>query len=356
MWRLLAIACAVAACSSASVDPAAYAQELPPPRDLDATSRQRAAELADAALAAAAAGRFDAAARDAGAALEIDPRQAPAHAALGLGYMHAAQAQTPPDLVGWRRAEGELRQAVELAPEQAEVRLALARFYVADGHGRAAAEVLAPLLARQPQHVEALRLAALIAYEAGEERRARGYLARLHAVLPDDAQTLYRLANCEATVAERQTDDKARALAWRHVVELFQRYRLLAAGDVDGALGEAQARMRLWLLAGKPAGDAELTQALALYRAAQQLDADSADATYGEGFACEESGDLEAAEAAYRRALRQRPTHVASLLNLAALLATRGDRAGARELWQTALRAGLTPGERRRVQGLLVDG
>ncbi|MEZ5966531.1 MAG: tetratricopeptide repeat protein [Planctomycetota bacterium] len=355
MRRLLALACALAACSSPSVDPGAYAKELPPAPELDATARQQADALGDAALSAAVAGALDAARRDADAALAIDPRQARARAALGVCGMHDAQAQTPPELLAWRRAEGDLRQAAELAPGDAEILLALARFYAADGHGRAASDVLTPLLAQQPQHVAALRLAGLLAYEASEERRARGFLARLHALVPDDAQALYRLAICEATVAERLPDAGARVQAWQHVVELFQRYRVLAGGDPQGVLGEAQARVRLWQLGGEKADEGELAAVRALYRAAQRLDSSSVDAVYGEGYASEESGDLPAAESAYRRALALQPTHVPSLLNLAALLASRGDRAAARELWQTALGAGLTPTERRKVAALAAD-
>lgn len=354
---VLGFVCLGAGCSSASIDPRAYAADLPAPATLDAAARTQANQVADAAFAAAQAGRFPSARENADAALALDPGLARAVAALGLASMHEAQADTPPDLVAWRRAEGQLRRAQALAPDDAEVALALARFYLADGHGRAALDVLVPLLVTQPQHQDALRLAGLVAYEAGEERRARGYLARLNGLAPNDAQTLYRLANCEATVAERAPDDTAKKTAWLHVVELFAHYRALAPDDSQGYLGQAQAQMRVWQLGGKSEDDAPLQAALALYRTAQDLDAVAPEACYGEGFVREEMGDIDGAEAAYRRALERQPTHVDSLLNLAALLATKGELEGARALWQTSLRAGLTPSERRKVQALLTaDG
>jgi len=356
MQRLPVLACLVAACAGPSPDPQRYAGDLPPERQLDGDTRRRADELGAAALSAAMAGAFAAAERDAAAALEIDPRQGQGHAALGLAAMHAAQAETPPALDPWHRAEGELLLAARLVPDDVEVLMALARFYVADGHGRAALDVLARALVQVPQHRDALRLAGVVAYEASEERLARGYLARLHALVPDDAMTLYRLASCEAVVAERTTDRAAKQQAWQHVLELCERYRGLAPSDAQGLLAEARARLRLVELRGGEADDAELERVEAIYAAAADLDPTSADAAYGRGYVRELRGDAAGAEASYRAALGRQPAHAPSLLNLAALLAARGDRAAAEELWRTALRAGLTANERRRVRQLLDGG
>ena len=54
-----------------------------------------------------------------------------------------------------------------------------------------------------------------------------------------------------------------------------------------------------------------------------------------------------------RLALTRNATHAPSLLNLAALHATAGELDRARPLWERALRTGLTPFERRKVEALL---
>ncbi len=331
------------------------AQDLPPAANLDEPTRAQAQAqtLGASALAAATNGEFAQARDQADAALSLDPRQPHAHAANGVLSMHAAQAENPPMLSAWRRAEGELLRANALAPDAADVALALTRFYVAEGHGRAALDVLERVLLRQPKHVAALRLAGMVAYEASEERRARPYLARLLAEQPEDAESLYRLACCEAVVAERLSDEAAKPAAWRNVAELFQRHRGLAPTDVQGALGEAQARFRLWELAGKKANDADLRTALELYRVASRLHVGQPESAHGEGVVLEAVGDVSGAEAAYGEALRRQATHAPSLLNLAALLAERGALDAARTLWEKALRAGLTPNEKNKVEALL---
>jgi tetratricopeptide (TPR) repeat protein len=357
MRRLFPLALGIAACTGPSVDPQVMAVDLPTPVELAAPERERAVGLAATALADALAGRFEAAQAGAEVALGIDPCQAQARAALGLAAMHRAQEETPPRLFDWHRAEGELLRARALAPQDPEVGVSLARFYAADGHGRAALGVLEAVLASAPQHEPALRLAARLAYEASEERRARSYLARLLTLAPQDQDALYRMAVCEQVMADRAGDDAARVAACKRAVEAFVEYRAVAANDLDGQLGEALARLRVWELtgkgqAGKRGDDTELRAALALYRAAAKS-APSAEAPYGEGFALEALGDLAGARAAYEVALTRNATHAPSLLNLAALHATAGELDRARPLWERALRTGLTPFERRKVEALL---
>ncbi len=357
MRRVLVIVCAWAgwapSCSSSSVEPRDMVQDLPPAANLAEPTRAQAQALGASALTAATSGEFGPARDQVDAALSLDPRQPHAHAASGVLSMHDAQAENPPILSAWRRAEGELLRAQALAPDDPDVALALARFYVAEGHGRAALDVLERVLLRQPKHAAALRLAGLVAYEASEERRARPYLARLLAEHPEDAESLYRLACSEAVVAERLSDEAAKQAAWRNVAELFQRHRSLAPTDVQGALGEAQARFRLWQMAGKKANDADLRAALDLYRAGNGLRLDQPESPHGEGVVLEALGDVSGAEAAYGEALRRKATHAPSLLNLAALLAERGALDAACALWEKALRAGLTPNEKNKVEALL---
>lgn len=354
MRRTIPVWFALAACSAPSVDPQAMAADLPAPVELDATVREQAASLGATALNEAVAGNFDAARAGAETALGIDPRQARARAALGLVAMHDAQAETPPRLGDWHRAEGELLRARALAPQDAEVGVALARFYAAEGHGRAGLGVLDAVLEQSPSHEAALRLASRLAYEASEERRARGYLARLLALAPTDQDALYKMAVCEQVMASRANDDAARLSACQRAIEAFAQFRSAAPGDVDGRLGEALARMRLWELAGKAKkDDTELRAALALYREAANQALDSADAPFGEGVALEALGDKAGARTAYENALVRNAAHAPSLLNLAALHAESGERDRALALWERALRTGLTPMERRKVEALL---
>lgn len=344
---------AVAGCTGPSADPARYAADLPAPVELDDDARRRAQEAGSRALDAAFAGAIDEARIAAQHALGIDPRDARAHAALGVVAMHEAQGESPPDLPAWRRAEGELLMAHALAPADARVTLALARFHVADGHGQAALDLIDRALAGGANNdLDLLRLASVVAYEAAEERRARSYLLRVVEAAPDDAGSLYRLALCEATLAERPREDDVRRRAWQQAADRFARYVALAPEDVQGMLGEAQARFRLWQLDG--ASDPERLGAVRdLYRAAARLDSRSAEAVFGEGVVAEAAGDSAAAEVAYREALRREPAHAASLLNLAALLAERGATDEARACWEKALATGLTPAERRKVEELL---
>lgn len=353
-WILVSawLGCAVG-CSAPSVEPRELANNLPAAAPTDAATQAQADALGASALRDATAGQFATARDQADSALGLDPRQARARAASGLLAMHDAQGETPPVLAAWRQAEGELLQAQALAPDDAQVALALARFYVADGHGRAALAVLERVLAREPDDVGALRLASLVAYEGGEELRARPYLARLVVAQPDDAESAYRLVRCEAALAERQNEAAAKQQAWRHVVELCQRYRGLVPADVQGALSEAQARVRLWELAGKQADDADLRAALDLYRLARRLDGNLPAPAHGEGVVLEALGDAAGAEVAYHAALACDPAYAPSLLNLAASLTERAALAEARPLWERALRAGLTPSEKRRVEALL---
>jgi tetratricopeptide (TPR) repeat protein len=346
---------ALLGCTGVAVDPRAMRDDLPAAVALEPSARAQAQQLGALGLLAAGAGHHEEARARATAALALDPRQAHARAAMGLLSMHAAQAENPPALALWRRAEGELLQAQALAPDDVDVALALARFYVADGHGRAARTVLEPLVASDRTHPAALRLAAAIAYESGEELRARPLLARLVVAEPTDVQALYRLLRCEAVVADRLEDSAAQTAAWRHVLELTQRYTQLAAADLEGLLSAAQAHFRLAQLAPAGTATADLRAAADWYRAARRLHPERAEPAYGEAVISEQLGEPAAAEAAYRDAIARAPAHSPSLLNLAALLAERGAQEEARALWERALATGLTPSERRRVVALLAQ-
>jgi tetratricopeptide (TPR) repeat protein len=352
-WRRILGAAAVIAwllgCSSPAPVPEQIAAEMPAPRELSADERVRADAAAAAAIELLRAERWEEAFLSGRAALELDPASARAMAVRGVQLMREAQEESPPALARWRQAEGELLRARRLAPGDPDVAVWLARFYAAEGHFAAAASVLDGVLAEAPEDAPCLRLAANLRYEMGEERRAAALLRSLLALTPEDAQARYRLAQCEVTLAESESDDAERARRLEQAAATFAEYRRLAPSRVDGWLGEAHARFAA-LQAGALEEEARgraLAAVLDLYREAQERAPSQADPVFGEGVVLEARGDRAGAMATYRRALRLQRDHAASLLNLAALLAEAGEGQEARELAERALRAGVTPQEER---------
>lgn len=352
----LAILLLLAACSAPSIDPGEFERSLPAGRELAPAAQEAAKDKAARALVAAEAGRRGEAQQLAEDALAVDPRQGRAHAALGLLAMARAQAESPPTLRLWRAAEGHLRRGAVATPADAEVQLALARFFAADGHGRAALDVLDRLLLREPEQVAALRLAGVLAYEAAEERRARSYLTRLLAREPDNAVALYRLAHCEATIAARGTDAQARAAGYERAATVFSACRDLVPDDIEAILGEAAARIAAHEQIGKSDDPVQLRRALALYQQAAALARARPEPSHGEGVVRELLGEPAAAAAAYERALDVQPNFVPSLLNLAALCAEGGDQPAAKALWARARKLEVTPSEANAIDKLLADG
>lgn len=339
------------ACSAPSADPREMAETPPPVR----AGADRAAADGRAALAFAAldAGSFAVARDEVDTALSLDPSSPRVRAALGAVLMAEAQTQSPPALDSWRRAEGELRRAVALAPNDADVGLWLARFYSADGHVQAALAEVDRVLATHPEHLVALRLGGFLAYEGGEERRARSFLARALVIEPSDAEAAYCLAACETELARRELTAEQRRPGWEVALAAWVRCRELAPDDVDAVLAEAYVRQQRLAdgIAADGEREAELRAALALYREASTRAPQQPEAAFGEGVVHEALGDPAAAEAAYRRALAIRPDHPGSLLNLIALRAAAPDGADeVRELAARALRAGITPLERRQLR------
>jgi tetratricopeptide (TPR) repeat protein len=348
----LALAVVSVGCASPAPSPEQIASELPPTRDLDAQTAARVAERAEHAVRAAEAGRWGEAEDAADDALSLDPRSATARVARALCLMHEARREDPPELRAWRRADGELLLASRIAPNDPDVQLARARFLAADAHLSAAAECLEPSLARHPHHLASLREAARLRYELGEERLASALLVRLLAEAPDDAEALYRLAQCRTRIASSETIEKERSKALRDAARSFHRYVEKAPADADGWLGEAYATLAAARLDGPAALRAEADAILGLYRMVETLRELSPEPHFARALVLEETGERASARAAYRKALQLDPGHVPSLLNLAADLARTGTEEDAREaheLCTRALRLGLEPEERRRV-------
>jgi len=344
---------ALAACAGPSVLPEEYAKRLPAARELDPAARARAEAQAQEGLAAALAGRHSAARPLAEAALAADPRQAAARAALALCLMQEARAEDPPTLSLWRRAEGELLIADQLAPSDPEVQRARAAFLVADGHLSAAAECLDAALKSSPSHVELLREASRLHYELGEERAAGSLLVRLLAHVPEEPDATYRLAQVRTRLAASlpADDQPARKAAFLEAAAAFHRYGELVPEDANAMLGEAYARFKAAETEGSVALVSEGVAILELYEQAGRLLTRSPEPWYGKAIVLEALGRVDEAKQSYRDAVERDTTHVGAVLNLIALLASGpgAEKDEAKELAKRSLGLELTASERRRL-------
>lgn len=300
--------------------------------------------------------------------LDVDPRSVRARAVLGRGLAAQALEQEPPDHATATQAEGHLLLALRLAPDDAEARLFYAQLLTAEGHLTRAGRELDVLLEKHPRNEPALRAAANVRYELGEERAAAPLLSRLLTESPQDAWALYRLANCRVQLADahlrgaseigaRQDRTEVAVEAFHLAAKTFAEYQAVAPMDPGGYLGEAHARYRA-LAAGKmtqqdrqSAGEA----VVALFRKARSLDPKNPATFHGEGAVFDFLGDREKARGAYEAALRLDPKHVPSLLNLAAILYEEDEKEKAKELWRRALELDITAGEKREIRKLLND-
>lgn len=348
----VAVVSGLTACAGVSPDPAAMASDLPLPADISA---ERAAALqaeSDRALAALRAGDVDRAREIVDGVLASDPAQARARAVLAHCLMQIAIQESPPTLAVWRRAEGELRRASRLAPEDPVVARLHAVFLAADGHVSAAAERVDTGLAAAPDDRDLLELGARLRYDLGDEIAAIPILERLISLIPNDADSVWRLAQCHARLAPSEVSPGERRSRFDSAVATFTRYRRLSPDDPDGALAEAQTRIAR-MTDSSGVDPVEVDTILELYRVAARLRPESPESPFGQGAVLELAGRHEEARGAYRAALALDPAHVPSLLNLAASLAAAGDRDAAEPLLERALELGVTADERTRIEAFL---
>lgn len=205
----------LAACGGVAPDPEAIAADLPSPREPTAAERDELARLRRELQVQQALQLVDEVEEKAHEILALDPRDARATAALGTCWMRRAQRRLPPDLSLWRRAEGQLRKAQRLAPEDPEVALQLAAFFEADGHLAAAAAALDPVAFGRQRHVGVLRALSRLRYELGEEKLAIAALQALLVEDPGDVQATFRLAHAQARVATAAAACSSAAFAIR---------------------------------------------------------------------------------------------------------------------------------------------
>ncbi len=213
-------------------------------------------------------------------AVTADPRFALAHAWLARASWVRYQATKD---ASWAdRAREASQRALRLDPDDASVRIGLARIYSMQGNTAEALAEAQRAAALRPASDEAARVLATILVDAGEPEVALA-----------EAQ---RAVDLRPTEAENHT-----VLAWVH----YRAGRFRSAADQ--------------------------------YRRVSELQPDNAYALHMRGTALNAAGDLEGAMAAYRRALELSP-QAPTWANLGGIQYARGDLAGALRSFQEAAR------------------
>ncbi len=339
--------------------------------DADAEATLRTAERE--AVAAVEQRSYAAAAQAAEDARGRAPRSARARAVLAMVALHRASEQDPIEWRGLRRGESELALAQQLAPGDALVGRMHAEFLAETGHTSAAARAAEEALERcadapDEERAALLGVAATYRYELGEERAALPHLRAYVALRPADAAAHFRLGACLLVIARTPQGvpppyRRAQAEA-QESARAFARCLELAPEDEDAALSIATAQLRAAELARLDRGRAREEreadaaaleqQALGHLRSVADSFAGSAEARFRLGVVAAQLEEQELAQASYRAALERDAEHVGSLLNLAAIESSRGERAAARALLERALAADgrlpqLSGPERRRI-------
>jgi predicted TPR repeat methyltransferase len=215
----------------------------------------------------------------------------------------------------------------------------------------AAAESLyREVLARDPEHPDALHLLGLIAHAAGDITRAAAGIRRALALRPGEAVFHYNLAN-----VLRDTGQLADAIAsYRAALVLRPQDAdtLLNLGNALAAHGELAAAADSYraLLRHAPQqleAQVNLGQVLralgdvagarAAYQAVVALDAGSVAAHLGLGALCQEAGDFATAYWHYQAALQTDPGCAAAWNNLGTWHQERGERPAAADCYRRAL-------------------
>ena len=209
------------------------------------------------------------------------------------------------------------------------------------------------VLARDPDHGEALHLLGLVHYQEGDAEGAIALFERALALSPGDPMLLRRwgavLLGIGRTAEAAEAFAATLAVHPDHPETLFnlglcRRYLgdqesavlLFTAAAAAGLDGQALVHYELGL-AHQLAGDNE--PAARAYRRALELDPSHADALNNLAVTLAAGGDLPQAVAAYRRALAVRPDFPAALNNLGAALMDMGELEAAGEEIRKALAA-----------------
>ncbi|MEK6334135.1 MAG: tetratricopeptide repeat protein [Acidobacteriota bacterium] len=272
-------------------------------------------------------------------ALQIDDRLADAHWGLANAYE---------GLQRYQEAFEEMKQVVELDPNNLDVRVKLGNYYLMGGKQSPAAITEAERLAKEvlqknPNHIEGHILMGSVLFaqdhkpEAFAElnraieldpQRVESYLslARLYAATKD-------LATAEATYQRAITVNGASALAhYEYGKFLVQSNRLdtaegefLKAIEVDGKSREARFVLASFYLVNKRFDKAEEA-----YKALAELDRDKPEGRAVLGDFYSAIGRLDQAIAIYREVVAKSPDYTQGHYRLAEILMNSGDIAGAK--------------------------
>jgi len=272
-------------------------------------------------------------------ALQIDDRLADAHWGLANAYE---------GLQRYQEAFEEMKQVVELDPNNLDVRVKLGNYYLMGGKQSPAAVTEAERLAKEvlqknPNHIEGHILMGSVLFaqdhkpEAFAElnraieldpQRVESYLslARLHAATKD-------LATAEATYQRAISVNGASALAhYEYGKFLVQSNRLdaaegefLKAIEVDGKSREARFVLASFYLVNKRFDKAEEA-----YKALAEFDKDKPEGRAVLGDFYSAIGRLDQAIAIYKEVVAKSPDYLQGHYRLAEILMNSGDIAGAK--------------------------
>ncbi len=353
------------ACSTPGPSPAEWAAQVLPVVELDPATRAEVTALTAQAMQALNDQQPTEAASLTERVLRLDPRAARARAILGIALLAPALAESPPDLTWMERAEGELRLARRLDPEDPEVAMLYAKFLEFEGQISLAAAVIDQLIAVQPGHLRALRHGSRLHFELGRERRAAVLLDRLVAERPTEAAARYRLALCQESLAaaiergdtnlDKGVDAAARA-AFLRAAESYRIYTRLQPRDVQGFLGEATARFRAVIaVKNDPNRQAGLAEVQSLLSTAARIDPTDPAPLHNRALVHAQVGDQALARADYEAALRRDKDYLPSILNLAQLLDANGEVDAARDFCRRALTLKPNDDEVKRLRAYLAS-
>jgi len=226
-------------------------------------------------------------------ALALDPRRTDAKVHLGRALLDAGRA---------KEAVGPLREALEAQPAQATA-LLLGQTHEQLGEPKAAEAVYRRAAGGKLEHEQAARaLAALYANTQRLEQASEIYVAlcRRH---PDDEQLARRCAQLRAALAV----ERGNAAFAKGQLEPARRHFEASLATLPNA--DAWLNLGHTLVALRRHDDA-----VAAYRRVLELDATRTDVRWPLAQALYQAGELQAAAAAFRLAIEQRPREQASLL------------------------------------------
>jgi len=182
--------------------------------------------------------------------------------------------------------------------------MALAGEHFMDGRFAEAYEICHQVLDQNPNHLEALRLAAAAAFQTLQYADAASLLERAVAITPDDLESWFNLGQ---TWLKFDRGSEAEAA--------FSRILLSDPDNVEALTGRAFALVRL----------EKLEEAEAVFRKVVDLSPQSAEAYSNLGGVLEEQGKLAAAAVSFETALEIDPAHSKTIVNMGNLRMTQNE-------------------------------